>query len=221
VPQHLGERLQPPDVAVVVGAEDVDEPVEPPRELPPDVGGVGGDNEMMVESFGYMAEALVLAIIFVYLILAAQFESFIDPLSIMLSLPLSIVGMAGTLALTGDTINIMSLIGLIMLMGLVTKNAILLVDYTKVLRGRGLDRVQACIEAGRTRLRPIVMTKNQWFAVSASTMRFSTSPTPRCRAVWKPNVSTCAGRSRSLSIVFGTWATRMRPAAFSSSFIAE
>ncbi len=119
---------------------------------------IGGDTEMMIESFGYLAEALLLAVIFVYLILAAQFESFIDPLSIMLSLPLSIVGMAGTLALTGDTINIMSLIGLIMLMGLVTKNAILLVDYTKVLRGRGMDRRTALITAGRTRLRPILMT---------------------------------------------------------------
>ncbi len=117
-----------------------------------------GSTEMMIESFGYMAEALLLAVIFVYLILAAQFESFIDPLSIMLSLPLSIVGMAGTLLLTGDTINIMSLIGLIMLMGLVTKNAILLVDYTKVLRSRGMDRRTALITAGRTRLRPIMMT---------------------------------------------------------------
>ena len=112
----------------------------------------------MAESFGYMAEALLLAMIFVYLILAAQFESFIDPLAIMLSLPLSIVGMAGMLFLTGDTINIMSLIGLIMLMGLVTKNAILLVDYAKVLRSRGLDRREAIIIAGRTRLRPIMMT---------------------------------------------------------------
>jgi HAE1 family hydrophobic/amphiphilic exporter-1 len=117
-----------------------------------------GDAEMMIESFGYMGEALLLAVIFVYLILAAQFESFIDPLSIMLSLPLSIVGMAGTLLITGDTINIMSLIGLIMLMGLVTKNAILLVDFTKVLRSRGMDRRTALITAGRTRLRPILMT---------------------------------------------------------------
>jgi hydrophobic/amphiphilic exporter-1 (mainly G- bacteria), HAE1 family len=117
-----------------------------------------GDTEMMVESFGYLAEALLLAVIFVYLILAAQFESFMDPLAIMLSLPLSIVGMAGMLLLTGDTISIMSLIGLIMLMGLVTKNAILLVDYTKVLRGRGMDRRTALITAGRTRLRPILMT---------------------------------------------------------------
>ena len=117
-----------------------------------------GEGEDMVESFGYMAEALLLAVIFVYLILAAQFESFIDPLAIMLSLPLSIVGMAGMLFLTGDTINIMSLIGLIMLMGLVTKNAILLVDYAKVLRARGMERTEAVILAGRTRLRPIMMT---------------------------------------------------------------
>ena len=117
-----------------------------------------GDTEMMVESFGYMGEALFLAVVFVYLILAAQFESFIDPLAIMLSLPLAIVGMAGMLFITGDTISIMSLIGLIMLMGLVTKNAILLVDFTKVLRGRGMDRREALITAGRTRLRPIMMT---------------------------------------------------------------
>ncbi len=117
-----------------------------------------GEGEDMVESFGYMGEALVLAVIFVYLILAAQFESFIDPLAIMLSLPLSVVGMAGMLLLTGDTVNIMSLIGLIMLMGLVTKNAILLVDYAKVLRARGMDRTEAVITAGRTRLRPIMMT---------------------------------------------------------------
>lgn len=119
---------------------------------------MAGDTEIMDESNRYLGEALLLAIIFVYLILAAQFESFIDPLSIMLSLPLSIVGMAGMLVLTGDTLNIMSQIGLILLMGLVTKNAILLVDFTKVLRGRGLDRREAIITAGRTRLRPIMMT---------------------------------------------------------------
>ncbi len=117
-----------------------------------------GESEDMAESFAYMAEALVLAVIFVYLILAAQFESFVDPLAIMFSLPLSIVGMAGMLLLTRGTINIMSLIGLIMLMGLVTKNAILLVDFTKVLRARGMDRRTALITAGRTRLRPILMT---------------------------------------------------------------
>jgi HAE1 family hydrophobic/amphiphilic exporter-1 len=119
---------------------------------------LSGESEEMAESFAYMAESLLLAIIFVYLILAAQFESFIDPLAIMLSLPLSIVGMAGMLYLTGDTVNIMSLIGLIMLMGLVTKNAILLIDYSKILQERGIERRASLITAGRTRLRPIMMT---------------------------------------------------------------
>jgi hydrophobic/amphiphilic exporter-1 (mainly G- bacteria), HAE1 family len=119
---------------------------------------LSGDTEMMEESFRYLFEALLLAVIFVYLVLAAQFESFIDPLAIMLSLPLSIVGMAGMLSITRDTVNIMSLIGLILLMGLVTKNAILLVDYTKLLRREGMDRRTALITAGRTRLRPILMT---------------------------------------------------------------
>ncbi|MBF0526579.1 MAG: efflux RND transporter permease subunit, partial [Deltaproteobacteria bacterium] len=117
-----------------------------------------GEAEDMAESFMYMFESLLLAVVFVYLILAAQFESFVEPLSIMLSLPLSIVGMAGMLFVTNDTISIMSLIGLIMLMGLVTKNAILLVDYAKILRARGEERRQAVITAGRTRLRPILMT---------------------------------------------------------------
>lgn len=117
-----------------------------------------GEAEDMMESFGYMAEALLLAIILVYFVLSAQFESFISPFSIMLALPLSLVGMAGMLFLTGDTINIMSLIGLIMLMGLVTKNAILLVDFAQVLRSRGMERREAIITAGRTRLRPIMMT---------------------------------------------------------------
>ena len=128
--------------------------------MPPGYGiNLSGEAEDMAESFGYMGESLLLAVIFVFLILAAQFESFFEPFAIMLSLPLSIVGMAGMLKLTGDTVNIMSLIGLIMLMGLVTKNAILLVDYAKVLRKRdGLPRREAVIEAGRTRLRPIIMT---------------------------------------------------------------
>ena len=98
-----------------------------------------GEAEDMAESFGYMGEALLLAVLLVYLILAAQFESFLDPLAIMISLPLSIVGVAGMLLLTRDTISIMSFIGLIMLMGLVTKNAILLVAYAKTLRAGGMD----------------------------------------------------------------------------------
>jgi len=117
-----------------------------------------GEAEDMAETFRYIFEALALAVILIYLILAAQFESFIAPLSIMVSLPLSLVGVVGMLFLTGDTLNIMSLIGLIMLMGLVTKNAILLVDFTKVLRRQGMDRKSALVQAGEIRLRPIVMT---------------------------------------------------------------
>ena len=117
-----------------------------------------GESEEMNETFDYIYEALILAIVFIYLILASQFGSFTHPLAIMLSLPLSLIGVAGILMLTGDTLNIMSMIGLILLMGLVTKNAILLIDYTKRLRLEGKDRTAALVEAGRTRFRPIVMT---------------------------------------------------------------
>ncbi len=117
-----------------------------------------GEAERMGESFGYMAQSLILAVVFVYLILSAQFDSFIVPLAIMFALPLSVVGMAGALRLTGDAISVMALIGLIMLMGLVTKNAILLVDYAQTLQKRGMERREAVILSGRTRLRPIIMT---------------------------------------------------------------
>ncbi len=100
----------------------------------------------------------MLAVIFIYLILASQFGSFTHPLAIMLSLPLSLVGVAVMLYFTSDTLNIMSMIGLIMLMGLVTKNAILLVDFTNQARREGMSRHQALLQAGTTRLRPIVMT---------------------------------------------------------------
>ncbi len=117
-----------------------------------------GQTEELEETFGYIYDALILAVVFIYLILASQFGSFSHPFSIMLSLPMSLIGVVGMLMLTGDTLNIMSMIGLILLMGLVTKNAILLVDYTNVLRRRGKERNEALIEAGNTRLRPIVMT---------------------------------------------------------------
>ena len=108
--------------------------------------------------FSNMLQTLALAIIFIYLILASQFGSFFHPFAIMLALPLSLVGVAFALLTTGDTLNVMSMIGLIMLMGLVTKNAILLVDFTNQARARGVPRDQALIQAGSTRLRPIVMT---------------------------------------------------------------
>ncbi len=118
----------------------------------------GGDAEELKLMFENMMQALFLAVVFIYLILASQFGSFTQPFSIMLSLPLSLVGVALALLLTGDTLNIMSMIGLIMLMGLVTKNAILLVDFTNHARREGLGRNEALIKAGSTRLRPIVMT---------------------------------------------------------------
>jgi HAE1 family hydrophobic/amphiphilic exporter-1 len=97
-------------------------------------------------------------VVFTYLILASQFGSFTQPFAIMLSLPLSLVGVELALVATGDNLNIMSMIGLIMLMGLVTKNAILLVDFANQARREGLGRNEALIKAGSTRLRPIVMT---------------------------------------------------------------
>jgi HAE1 family hydrophobic/amphiphilic exporter-1 len=118
----------------------------------------GGDAEELKVMFENMLQALFLAVVFIYLILASQFGSFTQPFAIMLSLPLSLVGVALALLLTRDTLNIMSMIGLIMLMGLVTKNAILLVDFTNHARREGLGRNEALIKAGSTRLRPIVMT---------------------------------------------------------------
>jgi HAE1 family hydrophobic/amphiphilic exporter-1 len=127
--------------------------------MPPGYGIVaGGDTEELVNMFTSMFEALALAVIFIYLILASQFGSFTHPLSIMLSLPLSLAGVAVALLFTHDTLNIMSMIGLIMLMGLVTKNAILLVDFANQARREGVDRRTALIQAGTTRLRPIMMT---------------------------------------------------------------
>lgn len=118
----------------------------------------GGRAKFMGESFGYMFSALILAIVLVYMILAAQFNSFIQPVTIMLSLPLSVIGAFGGLYFTGNTLNIMSMIGVIMLMGLVTKNAILLVDFANQRREQGMERNAALIESGKLRLRPILMT---------------------------------------------------------------
>ena len=117
-----------------------------------------GETEDMMESFVYALQSLVLAVILIYAILASQFRSFFQPFAIMLSLPLSLVGVAGMLYLAGDTLNMMSMIGLILLMGLVTKNAILLVDFTNVQRREGRPRFEALVTAAKVRLRPILMT---------------------------------------------------------------
>jgi HAE1 family hydrophobic/amphiphilic exporter-1 len=117
-----------------------------------------GMGDAMLDAFKNIAFALVIAIIMVYMILASQFESFVHPFTIMFSLPVSFIGAMGLLLITGERINIFSLIGIIMLMGLVTKNAILLVDYTNTLRGKGMSRNDALLKAGPIRLRPILMT---------------------------------------------------------------
>ncbi|HEX7118200.1 MAG TPA: efflux RND transporter permease subunit [Longimicrobiales bacterium] len=119
---------------------------------------LGGETEQLVETVGYVLEAILLAVILIFLILASQFESFTQPFAIMLSLPLSLVGVLLALLVTDDTLNMMSMIGVIMLMGLVTKNAILLVDNANQRRIQGTDRRTALIEAGAVRLRPIIMT---------------------------------------------------------------
>jgi len=117
-----------------------------------------GQAQSMQDAFKEIVKALILGIILIYMVLAAEFESFIHPFTIMLSLPFSLIGAIIGLLVAGKTINIMSLIGVIMLMGIVTKNAILLVDYTNQLREQGMPLKEALIEAGTVRLRPIVMT---------------------------------------------------------------
>ena len=118
----------------------------------------GGDVQNLNETKGYVKEALVLAVVFIYLIIASIFGSFIQPLSIMLALPLSFLGVALGLLVTKGSLNVMSMIGIIMLMGLVTKNGILLIDFVNKERERGIDRRTAILNSARIRVRPIIMT---------------------------------------------------------------
>jgi hydrophobic/amphiphilic exporter-1 (mainly G- bacteria), HAE1 family len=129
------------------------------RVVPPTIEAeMSGTGQLMTESFGYMLVALGLAIVLVYMILAAQFESFIHPFTIMMSLPLAVVGAFGALFLAGQTLSIFAMIGFIMLMGLVTKNAILLVDFARKQKLAGASTHDALLVAGPIRLRPILMT---------------------------------------------------------------
>ncbi|MDP1891842.1 MAG: efflux RND transporter permease subunit [Gemmatimonadaceae bacterium] len=118
----------------------------------------GGEVEQQQEVFGRVLAALGLAVLLMYLILVMQFGSFLEPIAILMSLPLSLIGVVLALLITGDTLNIMSMIGVILLMGIVAKNAILLIDFAKWGQEQGMDRRTAIIEAGRVRLRPIMMT---------------------------------------------------------------
>lgn len=121
--------------------------------------GFAGQAENMQEAFANLLFALLLAIIIVYMVLASQFESLVHPFTIMLALPLSVVGAFGLLILSDMTVSIYTMIGIILLMGLVTKNGVLLVDFINTLRHRdGMDRDAAILKAGPIRLRPILMT---------------------------------------------------------------
>jgi HAE1 family hydrophobic/amphiphilic exporter-1 len=117
-----------------------------------------GQNKDMQESIHYANIALALAVIFIYMVLGSQFNSFVHPVAIMTSLPLSLIGVFLALFLFRSTLNIFSIIGVVMLMGLVTKNAILLIDFIKVATENGMARTEAILKAGHTRLRPILMT---------------------------------------------------------------
>jgi HAE1 family hydrophobic/amphiphilic exporter-1 len=128
--------------------------------LPPGVRlQLGGDAQQQNELFGQIFFALGIAVMLMYLILVVQFGSFLDPLAILMSLPLSLIGVLLSLSITGFTVNLMSLIGVILLMGIVAKNAILLIDFAKWAREKdGMPLRDALIEAGAIRLRPILMT---------------------------------------------------------------
>ncbi|WP_180064930.1 MULTISPECIES: efflux RND transporter permease subunit [unclassified Acinetobacter] len=140
-----------------IGAE-INE-IEKNFDLPPGYSFVTqGANKDMAESAGYAMTAITLSIVFIYIVLGSQFNSFIHPAAIMASLPLSLIGVFLALFLFNSTMNLFSIIGIIMLMGLVTKNAILLIDFIKKAMDHGVDRYDAIIEAGKTRLRPILMT---------------------------------------------------------------
>jgi HAE1 family hydrophobic/amphiphilic exporter-1 len=119
---------------------------------------LGGQEEEMATSFSSMRLAFGLAIFMVYLVMASQFESLLHPFVIMFSVPFAIIGVLATMWVFGVTISVVSLIGFILLAGIVVNDAIVLVDYANQLRKQGLSKVEALVRAGRVRLRPILMT---------------------------------------------------------------
>ncbi len=119
---------------------------------------LSGESREFARGTSGLSFTFILALIAIYLVLAGQFESFVHPFTIMLALPMAMVGALAGLYLAGMTLNVYSFIGIIMLMGLVTKNSILLIDYVNILRGRGVEAGEAIMASGRTRLRPILMT---------------------------------------------------------------
>lgn len=119
---------------------------------------IGGVAEEQQESFMYLGLALLVAMLLTYMVMASQFESLIDPFVIIFTIPLSFIGVALTLVLTGTPLSVMALVGMVMLVGIVVNNGIVLVDYINQLRERGLEMERAVLEGGRIRMRPILMT---------------------------------------------------------------
>ncbi|MFP4016987.1 MAG: efflux RND transporter permease subunit, partial [Halanaerobiales bacterium] len=118
----------------------------------------GGEAQEMEESFGSLQYAFLLAVILVYMVMAAQFESLVHPFIVMFTVPMAAIGVMAGLFLTGHNFSVVSIIGVVMLAGIVVNNAIVLVDYINTLRGRGKSIREALLEAGPVRLRPILMT---------------------------------------------------------------
>jgi HAE1 family hydrophobic/amphiphilic exporter-1 len=119
---------------------------------------MGGQTEDMREAFLWLSLALIMGIILVYMVMASQFESLIDPLVVMFSVPVAFLGVIWALMIGGYNLNIVVFLGMLLLVGIVVNNAIVLVDYINILRARGKDMIEAVQEAGRTRLRPVLMT---------------------------------------------------------------
>ncbi len=168
-PASISRANRQPELTIIAGAvgrgnADVSNDIEKALKAKVDFStGYGfdfaGQTTQQRESFQSLSSALLLSILLIYMLLVALYQNWLHPLAIMFALPVTLVGAFGGLWLTGNTLNVMSLLGIIMLSGLVVKNAILLVDFTNILRfERGYTRREALIEAGRLRLRPILMT---------------------------------------------------------------
>lgn len=119
---------------------------------------ISGTAKDMQESFMYLGLAILVAILLVYMVMASQFESLVDPFIILFTIPLAFIGVVFGLFITGTTLSVMALVGVVMLVGIVVNNGIVLVDYINQLRDRGMELIEACIEAGRVRMRPVLMT---------------------------------------------------------------
>jgi multidrug efflux pump subunit AcrB len=178
-----------------------------------------GDAENMADTFTNMMIALALAIIFIYFVLASQFESFVHPFTIMLALPLAVIGALLALFLADVAIGMPAMIGIILLMGLVTKNGILLVDYTNQMRKTGKTVEEALLLAGPARLRPILMTSAAIvlgeLPTALSTAEGSEFNVPMAVAVIGGVITSTALTLVVVPVVY-TWIDKLRPQRASS-----